>query len=155
MRRGFGNKVAGLGGKAEIVQPPCDRNTDRGILGGCGQEVEAGENGLGIGSRSRPPGIGRAEYGGLLLSLPPRRMYDVWRDPDYNYVARTKPERLLLAGIDVRVARAPKDAEAVVEAQVHAGGLDGEGVERLDAQPARRDELLDCAIAQHHTLLRV
>ena len=25
------------------------------------------------------PGIGRAEYGGFLMSLPPRRMYDVWQ----------------------------------------------------------------------------
>ncbi len=51
------------------------------------------------------PGIGRAEYGGLLLSLPPRRMYDVWLDPDYNYIARNKPERLLLAGIDYSTKR--------------------------------------------------
>ncbi|MCU0228441.1 MAG: hypothetical protein MUF01_12455 [Bryobacterales bacterium] len=50
------------------------------------------------------PGIGRAEYGGLLLSLPPRRMYDVWRDPDYR-MALNKPERLLLAGIDYSVKR--------------------------------------------------
>ncbi len=28
------------------------------------------------------PGIGRAEYGGFLMSLPARRMYDVWADPD-------------------------------------------------------------------------
>lgn len=45
------------------------------------------------------PGIGRAEYGGLLMTLPPRRMYDVWRDPDYDF-AETKPERLLLAALD-------------------------------------------------------
>ena len=51
------------------------------------------------------PGIGRAEYGGLLLSLPPRRMYDVWIDPDYNHIARNKPERLLLAGIDYSTKR--------------------------------------------------
>ncbi len=50
------------------------------------------------------PGIGRAEYGGLLLSLPPRRMFDVWRDPDYR-IALNKPERLLLAGIDYSVKR--------------------------------------------------
>ena len=31
------------------------------------------------------PGIGRAEYGGFLMSLPPRRMYDVWQDPDYEF----------------------------------------------------------------------
>ncbi len=30
------------------------------------------------------PGIGRGEYGGFLMSLPARRMYDVWQDPDYD-----------------------------------------------------------------------
>jgi hypothetical protein len=50
------------------------------------------------------PGIGRAEYGGFLMVLPPRRMYDVWSDPDYEY-AETKPERLLLAAIDYSVER--------------------------------------------------
>jgi hypothetical protein len=50
------------------------------------------------------PGIGRAEYGGFLMSLPPRRMYDVWSDPDYNF-ADTKAERLLLAGLDYSVER--------------------------------------------------
>ena len=35
------------------------------------------------------PGIGRAEYGGLLMTLPPRRLYDVWSDPDYD-MAETK-----------------------------------------------------------------
>ena len=48
------------------------------------------------------PGIGRAEYGGFLMSLPPRRMIDVWSDPDYEY-AQTKPERLLMAGLDYSV----------------------------------------------------
>lgn len=50
------------------------------------------------------PGIGRAEYGGFLMSLPPRRMIDVWSDPDYDFAA-TKPERLLLAGLDYSVQR--------------------------------------------------
>lgn len=45
------------------------------------------------------PGIGRAEYGGFLMTLPPRRMYDVWSDADYSF-AETKPERLLLAALD-------------------------------------------------------
>ncbi len=45
------------------------------------------------------PGIGRAEYGGFLMTLPSRRLFDVWGDPDYDF-ARTKPERLLLAGLD-------------------------------------------------------
>ncbi|MSV34474.1 MAG: hypothetical protein EXQ47_02585 [Bryobacterales bacterium] len=50
------------------------------------------------------PGIGRAEYGGLLMTLPPRRMYDVWSDPDYDF-AESKPERLLMAALDYSVQR--------------------------------------------------
>jgi hypothetical protein len=50
------------------------------------------------------PGIGRAEYGGFLLSLPPRRMVDVWQDPDYQF-AESKSERLLLAGLDYSMQR--------------------------------------------------
>ena len=50
------------------------------------------------------PGIGRAEYGGFLMSLPPRRMYDVWQDIDYEF-AESKSERLLLAGIDYSLQR--------------------------------------------------
>jgi hypothetical protein len=50
------------------------------------------------------PGIGRGEYGGFLMTLPPRRMYDVWSDPDYEF-ARTKAERLLMAALDYSVQR--------------------------------------------------
>jgi hypothetical protein len=50
------------------------------------------------------PGIGRAEYGGFLMSLPARRMYDVWADPDYDF-AETKGERLLLAGLDYSIQK--------------------------------------------------
>ena len=50
------------------------------------------------------PGIGRAEYGGFLMTLPPRRMVDVWCDPDYES-AETKPERLLLAALDYSIQR--------------------------------------------------
>jgi len=50
------------------------------------------------------PGIGRAEYGGFLLSLPPRRMADVWSDPDYEF-AESKSERLLLAAMDYSIYR--------------------------------------------------
>ncbi|RNC67664.1 MAG: hypothetical protein ED859_13405 [Desulfuromonadales bacterium] len=45
------------------------------------------------------PGICRCEYGGFLLSYPPRRMMDVWHDPDYAF-ARGKHEVLLLAALD-------------------------------------------------------
>jgi hypothetical protein len=50
------------------------------------------------------PGIGRAEYGGLLMTLPPRRLYDVWSDDDYQF-AESKPERLLMAALDYSVER--------------------------------------------------
>lgn len=50
------------------------------------------------------PGIGRAEYGGLLMTLPPRRMYEVWNDSEYDF-AETKPERLLMAALDYSVER--------------------------------------------------
>jgi hypothetical protein len=50
------------------------------------------------------PGIGRAEYGGFLMSLPPRRMYDVWQDADYEF-AESKSERLLLAALDYSIYR--------------------------------------------------
>jgi hypothetical protein len=50
------------------------------------------------------PGIGRGEYGGFLMSLPARRMHNVWFDPDYDF-AENKPERLLLAGIDYSIQK--------------------------------------------------
>ncbi len=50
------------------------------------------------------PGIGRAEYGGFLMTLPPRRLFDVWSDADYEF-AETKPERLLMAALDYSVER--------------------------------------------------
>ncbi len=48
------------------------------------------------------PGMGRGEYGGFLMTRPPRRMVDVWSDPDYD-MAESKPERLLLAGLDYSI----------------------------------------------------
>jgi len=45
------------------------------------------------------PGISRCEYGGFVLSYPPLRMFDIWRDRFFD-LARSKAERLLLAGID-------------------------------------------------------
>jgi hypothetical protein len=50
------------------------------------------------------PGIGRAEYGGFLMSLPPRRMYDIWQDADYEF-AESKSERLLLGALDYSLQR--------------------------------------------------
>ncbi len=48
------------------------------------------------------PGIGRAEYGGFLMTRPPRRLIDIWSDPDYDF-AENKPERLLMAALDYSV----------------------------------------------------
>ncbi len=50
------------------------------------------------------PGIGRGEYGGFLMSLPARRMHNVWLDPEYDF-AENKPERLLLAAIDYSIQK--------------------------------------------------
>jgi hypothetical protein len=45
------------------------------------------------------PGISRCVYGGFMLTYPPLRVYDIWKDPFFD-LARTKSERLLLAAID-------------------------------------------------------
>lgn len=44
------------------------------------------------------PGISRMEHGGFMMSYPPLRMYDIWIDPDFEFVP-TRHERLLVAGI--------------------------------------------------------
>lgn len=49
------------------------------------------------------PGISRCEYGGFMLSSPPRRMLDIWSDPDYHQ-CRSKAEVLLVAAIDYAVS---------------------------------------------------
>jgi hypothetical protein len=54
------------------------------------------------------PGILRATYGGFLMTLPPGRLFDVWRDPEYLPLLRPLPsqsptgksEVLLAAAID-------------------------------------------------------
>lgn len=48
------------------------------------------------------PGISRCEYGGFMMSYPPRRMSNIWFDPDYEE-CRTKSEVLLMAAIDYAV----------------------------------------------------
>ncbi|MBM3761087.1 MAG: hypothetical protein FJW36_12660 [Acidobacteria bacterium] len=63
------------------------------------------------------PGIGRAEYGGFLMTLPSRRLWDVWNDADYDF-AETKAERLLMAGLDYATERyvvyvAPKPPRSI------------------------------------------
>lgn len=48
------------------------------------------------------PGISRCEYGGFMMSYPPRRMDNIWYDPDYEE-CRTKAEVLLMAAIDYAI----------------------------------------------------
>ncbi len=48
------------------------------------------------------PGITRCEYGGFMMSYPPRRMYDIWSDTDYRG-CRSKPEALLMGAIDYAI----------------------------------------------------
>lgn len=55
-----------------------------------------------LGENMVGPGISRCEYGGFMMSYPPRRMFDVWADPDYAD-CRTKAEVLLMAAIDYAV----------------------------------------------------
>jgi hypothetical protein len=50
------------------------------------------------------PGISRCEYGGFMLSCPPRRMLDVWRDEDYHFV-HSKAETLLVAALDYSIEK--------------------------------------------------
>ena len=45
------------------------------------------------------PGISRCIYGGFMLTYPPLRVYDIWKDPYFD-TARNKPERLLMAALD-------------------------------------------------------
>lgn len=52
-----------------------------------------------LGARMVGPGMSRCEYGGFVMSYPPRRMGDIWKDPVYK-VLKTKPEVLLMAALD-------------------------------------------------------
>jgi len=45
------------------------------------------------------PGVSRCQYGGFMLTYPPLRVYDIWKDPFFQ-MARSKPERLLMAALD-------------------------------------------------------
>lgn len=45
------------------------------------------------------PGISRCEYGGFMMSYPPKRFMSIWMDSDYEE-CQTKAEVLLMAAID-------------------------------------------------------
>ncbi len=48
------------------------------------------------------PGISRCEYGGFMMSYPPRRMENIWFDPFYQE-CRSKSEVLLMAAIEYAI----------------------------------------------------
>lgn len=65
------------------------------------------------------PGICRCKYGGLMMTYPPRRLHDIWEDPNYNEFEKPS-ERLLAAAIDyneknavVHLASRPPSAKLV------------------------------------------
>ena len=62
------------------------------------------------------PGISRCQYGGFMLTYPPMRVFDIWKDPYFN-VARNKPERLLMAAIDYSMEK----HVVYVAAELHSG----------------------------------
>jgi hypothetical protein len=55
-----------------------------------------------LGAQIVGPGISRCEYGGFVMTYPPRRMWDIWEDPDY-VVFQHKPDVLLMAALDYSV----------------------------------------------------
>ena len=50
------------------------------------------------------PGISRCEYGGFMMTYPPKRMWDVWSDPVYS-MAECKSEVLLMAAIEYSIEK--------------------------------------------------
>lgn len=72
------------------------------------------------------PGISRCVYGGFMMTYPPMRLADVWRDPYFDG-ARDKPERLLLAALDYSLEKhvvyvAPKPPAQVCQRIAEALG---------------------------------
>ena len=68
-------------------------------LGEHTQESDMAFYGTPAGEVMDGPGIARCQYGGFMLSYPPMRVYDIWKDSFFSG-ARNKPERLLMAAID-------------------------------------------------------
>jgi hypothetical protein len=71
-------------------------------LGEHSQESDMAFYATRLGENVIGPGISRCEYGGFMMSYPPRRLRDIWSDPDYDE-CQTKAEKLLLAAIDYAV----------------------------------------------------
>lgn len=86
-------------------------------LGEHSQESDMAFYASSMGEQIIGPGISQCTYGGFMMSYPPRRMMDVWQDPDYS-ICKKKSELLLMAAIDYSVesiivyvaAKAPKSS---------------------------------------------
>jgi len=74
-------------------------------LGEHGQESDMAFYATPLGEKVVGPGISECTYGGFLMTMPPGRLFDVWRDPDYRGPF-SAPEVLLLAALDY--AREPR-----------------------------------------------
>jgi hypothetical protein len=95
----------GRGGAQPQAEPAVERYPWRVTwLGENEQESDMALYATAAGADVIGPGISRCEYGGFLLSYPPQRLADVWSDP-YFEPARSKAERLLMAGLDYCVER--------------------------------------------------
>jgi hypothetical protein len=70
-----------------------------------GQESDMAFYATPLGESVVGPGISECTYGGFLMTMPPGRLFDVWRDPDYRGPF-TGAEVLLLAALDY--AREPR-----------------------------------------------
>lgn len=68
-------------------------------LGEHQQESDMAFYASGMGENIVGPGICRCEYGGFMMTYPPRRMLNIWNDPDYAS-CRSKSETLLMAAVD-------------------------------------------------------
>lgn len=70
-----------------------------------GQESDMAFYASPLGESVVGPGISECTYGGFLMTMPPGRLFDVWRDPDYRGPFAAS-EVLLLAALDY--AREPR-----------------------------------------------
>ena len=101
--RPFSGKVGSVVVIFEPDIPDKDRNEDFPWrvtwLGEHEQESDMAFYSTPAGEVMDGPGISRCQYGGFMLTYPPMRVFDIWKDPFFDG-ARNKPERLLMAAID-------------------------------------------------------
>lgn len=106
--KAFGKPPGGVGSVVVIFDPDKEEDGKAGAerypwkttwIGENAQESDMAFYGTDYRKNIIGPGISRCEYGGFMMSYPPRRLWDVWGDPDYE-ACRSKAELLLMAAID-------------------------------------------------------